>query len=94
MKGDRPAIEKVEGGWSAEGNADLLLVEQETGADGLVSPDGEYVTLAGLLLNRFEHLPKKGETTREAGLLFEVQEVGRNKIERVLIKRVAEPADV
>ncbi len=93
-EGDRPAIEKVEGGWSAEGNADLLLVEQETGADGLVSPDGEYVTLAGLLLNRFEHLPKKGETTREAGLLFEVQEVGRNKIERVLIKRVAKPADV
>ena len=92
-EGDRLAIEKVDGGWSAEGNIDLLLVEQETGVDGLVKPDGEYVTLAGLLLDRFEHLPKKGEKISEAGLVFEVIEAGRNKIERVLIKLEEKPAE-
>lgn len=86
-EGDRRAIEPVEGGWSAEGNIDLMLVEQTLGVDGLMSPDGDYVTLAGLLLDRFGRFPKKGEKVTEMGLVFEVTALTRSRIERVKITR-------
>ena len=63
-EGDRLSIEAVEGGWSAEGSVELFLVEQTCGVDGLMSVDGEYVTLAGLLLDRMGRLPPRGTGLR------------------------------
>ncbi len=87
-EGDRLSIEKVEGGWSAEGSVELFLVEQTCGVDDLKRDDGDYVTLAGLLLDRLGRLPQKGERYEEAGLIFEVTAVSRNRIERVKISKV------
>ena len=92
-EGDRLSIEAVEGGWSAEGSVELFLVEQTCGVDGLMSVDGEYVTLAGLLLDRMGRLPAKGDRLEEAGLVFEVTDVSRHRIERVRITRSPVPAE-
>ena len=86
-EGDRLSIEKVDGGWSAEGSVELFLVEQTCGVDDLKCDDGDYVTLAGLLLDRWGRLPQKGERLEESGLIFEVNEVTRNRIERVKITK-------
>lgn len=86
-EGDRLSIEKVDGGWSAEGSVELFLVEQTCGVDDLKCDDGDYVTLAGLLLDRWGRLPQKGERLEESGLIFEVTEVTRNRIERVKITK-------
>ena len=56
--------------------------------DDLKRDDGDYVTLAGLLLDRLGRLPQKGERYEEAGLIFEVTAVSRNRIERVKISKV------
>lgn len=58
-----------------------------------MNADGEYVTLAGLLLDRLGRLPSKGEKIEEAGLVFEVTDVSRHRIERVKITRRPEPAE-
>ena len=92
-EGDRLSIEAIEGGWSAEGSVELFLVEQTCGVDGLMSVDGEYVTLAGLLLDRMGRLPAKGDRLEEAGLVFEVTDVSRHRIERVRITRSPVPAE-
>ena len=92
-EGDRLSIEAVEGGWSAEGSVELFLVEQTCGVDGLMSVDGEYVTLAGLLLDRMGRLPAKGDRLEEADLVFEVTDVSRHRIERVRITRSPVPAE-
>lgn len=86
-EGDRLSIEKVDGGWSAEGSVELFLVEQTCGVNDLKCDDGDYVTLAGLLLDRWGRLPQKGERLEESGLIFEVTEVTRNRIERVKITK-------
>ena len=86
-EGDRLSIEAVEGGWSAEGSVELFLVEQTCGVDG------EYVTLAGLLLDRMGRLPAKGDRLEDAGLVFEVTDVSRHRIERVRITRSPVPAE-
>lgn len=86
-EGDRLSIEKVDGGWSAEGSVELFLVEQTCGVADLKCDDGDYVTLAGLLLDRWGRLPQKGERLEESGLIFEVTEVTRNRIERVKITK-------
>ena len=58
-----------------------------------MSVDGEYVTLAGLLLDRMGRLPAKGDRLEEAGLVFEVTDVSRHRIERVRITRSPVPAE-
>ena len=86
-EGDRLAIEAVDGGWSAEGSVELFLVEQTCGVDGLMDADADYVSLAGLLLDRLGRLPQKGERLEECGLIFEVTSVSRHRIDRVKIMK-------
>lgn len=50
-----------EGRWTVAGTADLHQLEQTLETDGLLSDDGSYTSLAGLLLSRLGHMPRTGE---------------------------------
>ena len=92
-EGDKLSIEEIDGGWSAEGSVELFLVEQACGVDGLMNVQGDYVTLAGLLLDRMGRLPEVGDKIEEAGLVFEVADVSGHRIERVKITRKPKPVE-
>ena len=47
--------------------------------------------MAGLVSERLGRIPKAGETAREAGLVFLVEEADRRRIHRVRIQREAAP---
>lgn len=84
-----PDITALEDGNTlALGNADLLHLEQHLDTEGLISPDQDYGTLAGLLLDKFGHLPEQGETLEFNGFEFIVRKVSDRRIEEVLIRRV------
>ena len=51
----------------------------------------EFTTLGGFLAARLGHIPKPGETHRESGLVFTVEEADRRRVHRV---RIAEEAPV
>jgi CBS domain containing-hemolysin-like protein len=57
-------------------------------------PDEEWDTVAGLVLDCFGRIPKKGEETTFQGLRFTAEEVQGRRIAKVLIARVPQPAEV
>jgi CBS domain containing-hemolysin-like protein len=85
--GEHALVEPEGNGWTADGNADLLLIEQVCGADGLLKPGAGYATVAGLMLERLGRLPRRGEKIEEAGLVIEAEAVTKRSIERVKITR-------
>jgi putative hemolysin len=47
----------------------------------------DYNTLSGLILELLEHVPKEGETLSWQGFLFEIIDMDRARIDKVLVKR-------
>ena len=58
---------------------------------GFELPEGDFETLAGLLLTLFERIPSQGDHVSYAGWEFKVVEMDRNRIARVLV--VAPPGE-
>ena len=60
---------------------------------GLELPgDAGFETLAGFLLFQLGYIPKAGETVEYDGRRFTILEMDHNRIARVAIERVAQPA--
>ncbi|TWJ24840.1 CBS domain containing-hemolysin-like protein [Micromonospora endolithica] len=84
-------------GSTASGRDRAVLVDGVLRSDELAEqtgfrlPEGPYETLAGFLMARRGHIPVVGETVEEAGYEFTVVEVERHRIERVRVRRPAEP---
>lgn len=85
---ETPDIVRDGDGWLVKGTADLHLLEQSLGDITLVSPDGEYVTLVGLLLAQHEQMPTVGESLVFGDFRFEVLELSDRRIELVRVARV------
>jgi putative hemolysin len=55
----------------------------------------DYQTLAGFVVKHFGHLPKEGETFEYRGYVFEVLDMDRHRVDKVLVVPVrAEPGPV
>lgn len=52
---------------------------------GFELPEGDYETLAGLLLSLFDRIPEQGDHISYEGWEFKVVEMDRNRIARVLV---------
>ncbi len=96
-EGDRAAMAASgENVWIADGTTDLMTLEQTVDVTGLVDHEGDYVTVAGLLLEHFGCMPKTGDTIVIRGLVFEVLQLERNRIASVRITKplpATEPAE-
>ena len=57
---------------------------------GVSLPEGDYTTVAGLILERLGRLPDRGETVEVSGWRLEVLDVDRNAITRVRLVPLAE----
>lgn len=84
-EGDKNLIQPLENekGFIADGTADLLAIEQVLGIDSLTSADADYVTVAGLLLDRFARIPQVGEMVELHAWRFEVLEMDKTRISSV-----------
>jgi CBS domain containing-hemolysin-like protein len=75
--------ELVEGGWSAAGDLEIFELNRQL---GLQLPEAEgHHTLAGFLLERFQHIPSPGEALRWKGFRFSVLHMDGPRIDRVHI---------
>ncbi len=52
--------------------------------------EGEFSSLGGFLAARLGHIPRPGETHRESGLLFTVEEADRRRVYRVRVEPAPE----
>jgi len=86
----RPKVQQTAAVLRVEGTVPIRDLELQY---GLVVPIEEgYETLAGFLLYRLGCIPQSGDTVQENGRLFIIEEMDRNRIAKVRIERLAEPA--
>lgn len=83
------AVQRADGTWLVDGMLELERLER-------LFPDLEfdppehrtYHTLAGYLLSRLEHIPTEGEARDEQGYRFEIIDMDRQRVDKVLVTRL------
>lgn len=83
---------REDGSWLVDGMTPIEEVESRLGIKGLYG-GGDFHTLAGFLLSRFGRVPRAGEFFLWQGIQFEVVDMDGRRIDKVLIRLVATPAD-
>jgi CBS domain containing-hemolysin-like protein len=83
---EEPMLVRVDGTrWLIDGGTNVDVVRERLGID---LPDGEYVTLGGLLFERFGHIPSEGEHVDVEGWDFRVVEMDKRRIAQVVATAV------
>jgi magnesium and cobalt transporter len=67
--------------WLIDGQTNVDDVRERIGID---IPDGEYVTLGGLLFERFGHIPVEGESVRVGDWDMRVVEMDKRRVAQVV----------
>jgi CBS domain containing-hemolysin-like protein len=75
--------------WLIDGRANVDDVRERLGME---IPDGEYVTLGGLLFERFGHIPAEGEDVRVGGWDLRVVEMDKRRVAQVVATLAADPS--
>ena len=81
-------LETAPGVYRVSGKASIDDVNDKLGTE---LPDEEWDTLAGLVLDVFQRIPKEGEEIEFQGLRFRAEEVQGRRIATVLITRIPAP---
>ena len=86
------ATRREDGSWLVDGMIDLESVERTL--PGFKADRGgttNYQTLAGYLVKHLGHIPKDGETFETQGYIFEILDMDRHRIDKVLVVRASNP---
>ena len=79
---EEPMLVRVDGTrWLIDGQTNVDVVRERLGID---LPDGEYVTLGGLLFERFGHIPAEGEQVNVGGWDLRVVEMDKRRVAQVV----------
>ncbi|MGO9857104.1 MAG: hemolysin family protein [Acidimicrobiales bacterium] len=74
--------------WLIDGQANVDDVRERV---GIAIPDGEYVTLGGLLFERFGHIPTEGEEVRVGDWDLKVVEMDKRRVAQVVATHAGGP---
>jgi putative hemolysin len=89
----KPAVtQRPDGTWLIDAMIEIGRVEQAL--PGFVvegSASKEYQTLAGYVVKRLDHMPKEGETFEAHGYVFEVLDMDRHRVDKVLVMPARPP---
>ncbi len=88
---DEPAVVRVDNArWLVDGRANVDDVRERLGIE---IPDGDYVTLAGFVLDCLGHIPEDGESFLLDGWDLRIQEMDKRRIVKVVIRRPVEAGE-
>jgi CBS domain containing-hemolysin-like protein len=83
---EEPMLVRVDANrWLIDGQTNVDVVRERLGVD---LPDGEYVTLGGLLFERFGHIPDEGEQVHVDGWDLRVVEMDKRRVAQVVATKV------
>ena len=77
--------------WLIDGQTNVDDVRDRIGID--VPDDPEYVTLGGLLFERFGHIPSEGEEVRVGDWDLKVVEMDKRRVAQVVATSLERPAE-
>jgi putative hemolysin len=81
-----PVTRAGESAYSVSGKANIEVIRDLFGRG---PEEGEFTTVGGFLASRLGHIPRPGETHKEADLRFTVEEADRRRVYRVRVEPVA-----
>ena len=89
---DEPEIIKRanNGGWLVDGQCSLYDLLCYFDCSDLYETSGGYHTLAGLILDRLQRIPRSGDTMEWNGFAFEIMDMDGARIDKVLVTRNAD----
>ncbi len=89
---EEPPVVRVDGSrWLIDGRANVDEVRDRLGID---LPDGEYVTMGGLMFDGFGHIPTEGEALTFGDWELRVVEMDKRRVAKVVARHVEPPAAV
>jgi putative hemolysin len=81
-------VRRDDGSWLVDGAISLSEFLSGIGRDDLIDEAPRNVTtLAGLVLEELGHLPRTGEKFTWRGLIIEVVDMDRQRIDRLLVTK-------
>ena len=80
---DLEALPQTPGSWLVAGDLEIFEFNRQLGLE--LPEAAEHHTLAGVLLERLQHIPSEGEALRHLGLQFEIVAMDGPRIRRVLL---------
>jgi CBS domain containing-hemolysin-like protein len=84
---EEPLIVRVDGNrWLVDGQTNVDVVRERLSMD---VPDGEYVTMGGLLFERFGHIPTEGEMVRVGDWELRVVEMDKRRVAQVVATQLS-----
>ncbi|MCL2764945.1 MAG: hemolysin family protein [Treponema sp.] len=84
---EEPLIRQEDGAWLADGTLNIDDAVKALSLTGL-GEEGDFHTLAGLILHLAGELPRVGDSFEYQGYLFKVTEKDGNRINKLLIKKI------
>ncbi len=86
------AVQRDDGTWLVDGAMDIADLKRRFGLAALPGEeDGDFETLGGFMLDRFGHIPAVGERFGCGGWWFEIVDMDRNRVDKVLMAKAAAP---
>lgn len=82
---DFMGIEREDGGWLLDGGLSILETEELLSVTGMVEEGETINTLAGFILAHSKNIPKAGDYFTWRNLRFEVVDMDRNRVDKVLV---------
>jgi putative hemolysin len=86
------AKKRDDGSWLIDAMIDLESVEQALPGFKFGHGHSEYQTLAGFVVKQLGRVPKEGETFESQGYVFEVLDMDRHRVDKILVMPGKPPA--
>jgi putative hemolysin len=80
------AVQRADGSWLLDGRMALDEFRELFGLSSL--PEGDFHTLAGLVVTELGHIPRVAESFDFSGLKFEIVDMDGNRVDRILVKQL------
>ncbi|MFO1142271.1 MAG: hemolysin family protein [Amaricoccus sp.] len=81
------AVQREDGSWLLDGSMPIHAAARVLGSESMEDGDGDYATLAGLVIDGLGHLPTVGERLVAHGWTLEVVDLDGRRIDKVLASR-------
>jgi putative hemolysin len=86
---DEPAIiERDDGSWLVEGGMSAMELKEFLGLKKLPQEGSGYTTVGGMIMAKLGRVPKAGESFRFRGFKFEVVDMDRLRVDKILVSKV------
>lgn len=82
-----------DGGYLVDGGMTIIEINDRLGDDGIALPEGEYRTIAGLVLHQRGEIPQESDAVRVGDLAITVTEMAGARINRVRLEQMPEPRE-